>query len=69
VSQVEAVRLALAEIGDASNEAIAGHVLKVHGLDIRPAFVPVLKASVRDKENLEAWKRRAAEAGGQSEPT
>jgi hypothetical protein len=61
---VEAVRRALAELGEVSNEELAAHVQDAFGVTIRPNFIPVLKAAVRDKENLEAWKRRAWEAAG-----
>jgi hypothetical protein len=58
---VDAVRLALEELGEASHEELVAHVKKAYGLSVRPNIVPVLKAAVRDKENLEAWRRRALE--------
>jgi hypothetical protein len=61
---VEAVRRALPEVGEVSNEELAAYVQRTFGMIIRPNFVPVLKAAVRDKENLEAWRRRALEAAG-----
>ena len=64
MSMVEAVRLALAEVGEVSNEELATYVKDAYGVAIRPNFIPVLKAAVQDKANLEAWKRRAAEATG-----
>ena len=64
MSMVEAVRRTLVEVGDVSNEELAAHVKDAYGVVIRPNFIPVLKAAVQDKANLEAWKRRAAEATG-----
>ena len=64
MTMLEAVRRALAELGEVSNEELAAYVQRTFGMIIRPNFVPVLKAAVRDKENLEAWRRRAAEADG-----
>ena len=64
MSMVEAVRRALTEVGDVSNEELAAYVKNSCGVVIRPNFIPVIKAAVKDKENLEGWKRRAAEATG-----
>ncbi len=59
---VDAVRRALAELGEVSNEELAAHVKNAYGLAVRLNFVPVLRAVVRDKENLEARRRRAQQA-------
>jgi hypothetical protein len=64
---VDAARRALAELGDVSNEELAAHLQKAYGLSVRPNIIPVLKAAVRDKENLEAWRRRA-QAGAKPAP-
>jgi hypothetical protein len=64
VTLVDAVRLALAELGEVSNEQLAAHVQNTYGLTVRPNIMPVLKAAVRDKENLEAWRRRAQPVKG-----
>jgi hypothetical protein len=58
---VDAVRLALAELGEVSNEELVAHLRQAYGLTVRPNFLPVLRAAVRDKENLEAWRRRASQ--------
>ena len=64
MTMLEAVRRALAELGEVSNEELAAYVQDAFGVAIRPNFIPVLRAAVRDKENLEARKRRSAEAAG-----
>jgi hypothetical protein len=51
---VEAVRRALADVGEVSHEELAAHVQKAFGLTIRPSFMPVVRAAVKDRENLEA---------------
>lgn len=61
MTMVDAVRHALAELGEVSNEDLAAHLQKAYSLTVRPNFIPVLRAAVRDKENLEAWRRRAEE--------
>jgi hypothetical protein len=62
MTMVEAARHALAELGDVSNEELAAFVAKTYGLTIRAGIMPVVRAAVKDKENLEARRRRAAEA-------
>ncbi len=57
---VEAVRRAVAEVGEVSNEELAAHIQAAYGLTIRPNFIPVAKAAAKDKDNPEAWRRRAA---------
>ena len=67
MSQVEALRRALAELGDVSAEELAAHVRTKYGVTVRPQFVPVLKATLKDKENLAEWRRKsqaAAQANG-----
>jgi hypothetical protein len=65
VTMVDAVRRALKELGDVSNEELAAHLHHAYGVVVTPNFVPVLRAMVKDKENLEARRRRAQE---QAEP-
>ncbi len=62
MNQAEAVRLAMAELGDASAEQLAAHIGTKYGLAVRPQFVPVLKATLKDKENLAEWRRKSQEA-------
>jgi hypothetical protein len=65
---VEAVRRAIAEVGEVSNEELAAHIQTAYGLMIRPNFIPVAKAAAKDQENLEAWRRRAAPAPAPCDP-
>jgi hypothetical protein len=56
----------MAELGDVSADELAVFVQKSHGVTVRPQFVPVLKATLKDKENLAEWRRRAQEAAAQA---
>ena len=60
MSQVEALRRALAELGDASAEELAAYIRTKCGVTVRPQFVPVLKATLKDQEILAEWRRKSA---------
>ena len=63
MNMIEAVRLALAELGNVKSEELAAFVKDRYGLTVQPRFVPVIKATLRDKERMaEAQQKRAAEA-------
>jgi hypothetical protein len=59
MNQAEALRLAMAELGDVSAEELAAFVQTNYGVTIRPQFVPVLKATLKDKEILAEWRRKS----------
>jgi hypothetical protein len=59
MNQAEALRLAMTELGDASAEELAAHIRARYGVTVRPHFVPVLKATLKDKEILAEWRRRS----------
>jgi hypothetical protein len=67
---LEAVRLALAELGDVPHQELAAFVRDRFGLKIPPHFIPVAKASLQGLEQLEAARRAAKElvAQAQAEP-
>ncbi len=62
MSKVEALRRALTELGDASADELAAHIGRRYGLTVDPRFVPVLKATLKDKEMLATRKRPPAPA-------
>jgi hypothetical protein len=66
MNQAEALRLAMMELGDASAEELAAHISTKYGVTVRPQFVPVLKATLKDKENLAEWRRKSQEAAAQA---
>ena len=57
MEKVEAVRLALAELGDVSGEQVAAFVQERHGLKVAPGIVSVIKAMFREKELLASFRR------------
>jgi hypothetical protein len=59
VSKVEAMRLALRELGDAPPEELSAYLERRFGLMVAPAFIPILKASVRELEHLEKVRQAA----------
>jgi hypothetical protein len=67
---LEAVRLALAELGDVPHEELAAFVGERFGLRIPAPFIPVAKASLQGLEQLEAARTAAKElvARARSEP-
>ena len=63
MNMIEAVRLALAEVGDVTADELAAFVKARYGVTVEPRFVPVIKATLRDKERMaEALLKRVAEA-------
>ena len=67
ISKEEAVRLALGKLGDRPSAHLAAFIEQRYGIRIDPKFIPIYKASVRDKERLkEARARARAEVVSQS---
>jgi hypothetical protein len=66
MNQAEALRLAMMELGDVSAEELAAFVRRAYGVTVRPQFVPVLKATLKDKENLAEWRRKSQAAVAQA---
>ena len=68
MNQSEALRRALGEIGDVSAQELATFMQKNYGVKVRPQIIPILKATLRDKENLAEWRRKSAAAQASSLP-
>ncbi len=70
MDQLEAVRRALLEPGNRSlsREELAEHVRERYGVTVRPAFIPILKATLMDLEMLAHWKQRSLAATPVAEP-
>jgi len=60
MEKVEAVRLALAELGEASDEAVSAFVRDRHGVAVVPRFVPVLRAMLKEREMMAAFRQKQA---------
>ena len=61
MDQVEIVRVALAEVGDLPADELAAFAQNRFGVKLNPRIVPVLKATLLDRERL-ATARAAREA-------
>jgi hypothetical protein len=48
----EAVRLALAELGDAPAANLAAFIEQRYGVRIDPRLIPIFRAAVRDKDRM-----------------
>ena len=66
MNQAEAVRRAMLELGDVSAEELAAYIRTKYGVTVRPQFVPVLKATLKDQELLAEWRRKSQEAAAQT---
>jgi hypothetical protein len=63
MNMIEAVRLALVEIGDVTAEELVAFVKMRYSVTVGPRLVPIIKATLLDKERTAASKqRRTAEA-------
>ena len=61
MTKVDMMREVMKELGDAPAEALAGYIENKHGVKIDPKFVPILKASVRERELLDAFRQTMKE--------
>lgn len=59
MDKLEMVRLALLEIGDVPAPELAAHIERQHGVRIDPKFLPIFKASLRNKVQLELVRQAA----------
>ena len=58
MDRMEAVRLALAEIGDVTAAELVMFVKDRYGVNVEPRIIPVIKATLRDKERMDAARRK-----------
>jgi len=65
MNQAEALRRVMEELGDVSAEELAAHVRTKYGVAVRPQFIPVVKATLKDQEILAEWRRKSQEAAAQ----
>jgi hypothetical protein len=68
VDKLEIVQIALRELGDVTAQELSAFIEKTHGLKIEPKFIPLYKASIRDKMRLEATRVAARAAAEQAKP-
>jgi hypothetical protein len=62
MTKLEMMRQAVKELGEATAADLAVFIEQKYGVKIDPKVIPILRASVRDKEMLESFheKRRVA---------
>ena len=67
MDMVEAVRLALQEVGDVGAQELVEFIKDRFAVTVAPKMVPLIKATLLDKERLKASRqRRAAETAAVS---
>jgi hypothetical protein len=66
MDKLDMVQATLRELGDVSAQALSLFIEQRHGVKIEPKFIPLFKASIRDKERLEAERRAARAAAEQA---
>jgi hypothetical protein len=58
MTKMEMVKEALSQIGEASAQEISTFIESKYGTQIDPAFIPVFRATLKDKERMEKARRR-----------
>jgi hypothetical protein len=66
MDKLELVQLALRELGDVSAQDLSGFIQNRHAVNIDPKFIPLYKATIRDKLRLEAARQAARTAAEQA---
>jgi hypothetical protein len=59
MDKLEMVQVALRELGDVSAQELSAFIEEKHGARIDPKFIPIFKASIRDKLRLEVARQAA----------
>ena len=65
MTKVEMMQEAVKELGEAQAEALAAFIDARYGVKIDPKFVPILKASVREKELQEDFRQKMKATTGE----
>jgi hypothetical protein len=56
MSKVEMMRVALKELGGATAAELSAFLEKTYNVKVEPKYIPILRASVREKEMLEDFR-------------
>ena len=59
MDKLKLVEAAMHELGDVSAQELSSFIAKQHGIKIEPMFIPIFKASIRDKLRLDAARHAA----------
>jgi hypothetical protein len=65
VNKLELVQVALRELGNVSAQELSSFVARTHGVVIEPKYIPLFRASIRQKAQLNAGRQVAREAAEQ----
>jgi hypothetical protein len=68
MDKLELVQIALRELGGVPAQELSAFIEKRHGVRIEPKFIPIFKASIRDKLRLEAARLAARAAAPKAAP-
>jgi hypothetical protein len=68
MTKVEMMRQAVKELGEATAADLAIFIEQMYGVKIDPKVIPILRASVRDREMLERFHEKGKAAGEQGTP-
>jgi len=66
MDKLELVQVALRELGNASAQELSSFVARMHGVVIEPKYIPLFKASIQHKQQLNATRQAAREAAEQT---
>ena len=66
MDKLEMLQIALRELGDVSAQELSAFIERRYGVKIEPKFIPIFKASLRDKIRLEAARQAARVAAQQA---
>lgn len=59
MDKLKLVQAAMQQLGDVSAQELSSFIAKQHGVKIDPIFIPIFKASIRDKLRLDAARHAA----------
>jgi hypothetical protein len=56
IDKLEIVRMALRELGEANAQALSAFIDERFNVKIEPKYIPLFKASIRDKDRMQALR-------------
>lgn len=69
MDNVEAIRLAILELGATSNEELAAFAQERHGITIEPKYVPIARAMLKQRQLQAQFREKQAAEGDRTAPT
>ena len=66
MDKLEVVQIAIRQLGDVSAKELSTFIEKEYDIKIEARFMPVFRASIREKERLEAIRQAARAAVAQA---